>query len=223
MRYRRFVPRRQTLRTLATAGAWFFIVVSLAHVLWATGAQWSDPAGTSKLYHAVVNDYSYDPWGLTYTGVPGLVTVTVQLLVIAAAAAATVLPWPRTLRYRRIGHGVLCGWAALWAIDLLWLASVDHQFDTTAQAGLLWVLLGCTAARAVMGWSPRRIAGPPDAPSGDRGDPWAEPGPPNEINPLESPKFKAFVVATRHRTAAGLDRVGDFAHRQARRLSPTGR
>ena len=46
---------------------------------------------------------------------------------------------------------------------------------------------------------------------------------PDNGNPLDSPQFKAFVSATRDRTAAGLDRMGDFAHKQARRLSPTGR
>mgnify|MGYP001811943612 CR=1 FL=1 len=223
MRFRlpRFVPSRTSLRKFAVAGAWFFIVVSVGHVLWATGYKWSDPSGTYKLYHTVVGDHSYDAFGLTYAGIPGLVTATVQLLVISAAAAATVLPWPRRPRWRRIGHGILVGWAALWALNLLWLASVDHQLDTTAQAVLLCVLAGCTGYRALMGWSPGRSAEPPDVPTGDGS--LHEPDPHGNGNPLESPQFKAFVAATRHRTAVGLDRVGDFAHKQARRLSPTGR
>jgi hypothetical protein len=223
MQLRRFVPSRTSLRTFAIAGAWFFLVVSLGHVLWATGHKWSEPSGTYKLYHAVVGDHSYDAFGLTYTGIPGLLAVTAQLLVVGAAAAATVLPWPRRPRYRRLGHAVLCGWAALWAIDLVWLASVDHQLDTTAQAILVCVLAGCTGARALMGWSPRPSARPPDVPTRDGDGPPGEPAPRRHGHPLDAPQFKALVAATRHRTAAGLDRVGDFAHRQARRLSPTGR
>jgi hypothetical protein len=216
MQLRRFVPSRTSLRTFAVAGAWFFIVVSLGHVLWATGHKWSEPASTYKLYHAIVGDHSYDAWGLTYAGIPGLITVTAQLLVITAAAAATVLPWPRRLRYRRIAHGILVGWAALWALDLSWLASVDHQLDTTAQAVLLYVLAGCTGYRALMGWSPGRSAKPPDVRTCDGDGSLGEPEPQGNGSPLDSPQLKAFVSATRHRTAAGLDRVGDFAHRQAR-------
>lgn len=225
MRFRpgRFIPRRTSLRAFAVAGAWFFIIVSLGHVLWATGHKWSDPSGTYKLYHTVVGDHSYDAFGLTYTGIPGLVTATVQLLVISAAVAATVLPWPRRPRWRRIGHGILVGWAALWALNLIWLASVDHQLDSTAQAVLLCVLAGCTGYRALMGWSPGRSTKPPDAPICDDDGALGEPAPQGPGNPLDSPQFKAFVSATRHRTAAGLDRVGEFAHKQARRLSPTGR
>jgi hypothetical protein len=223
MRFLRFVPSRTSLRKFAVAGAWLFIVVSLGHVLWATGYKWSDPSGTYKLYHAVVGDRSYDAVGLTYSGIGGLTTATVQLLVISAAVAATVLPWPRRPRYRRIGHAVLVGWAVLWALNFIWLASVDHQIDTTAQAILLCVLVGCTGYRALVGWSPGRSTSPPDAPTLDGDGTLDESAPAGNGNPLDSPQFKAFVVATRHRTAAGLDRVGDFAHKQARRLSPTGR
>lgn len=219
---RRFVPSRKSLRTFAVAGAWFFIVVSLAHLLWAVGHKWSDPASTYKLYHTVVGDRSYDAWGLTYSGTLGLILVLSQALLVAAAAAASVLPWPRSLKLRRIGHGVLCAWAALWALDLVWLASIDHQLDSTAQATLLCLLLGCTGYRATMGWSPGRSTTPPKTPSLGDGDLDAElerePAPPR-LNPMDSPRIRAFVSASRHKTAAGLDRVGDFAHKQARRIA----
>jgi hypothetical protein len=199
----RFVPSRKSLRAFAISGAWFFIVVSLAHLLWAIGQKWSDPAGTFKLYHAIVDGRSYDAWGLTYTGTLGLLTVLGQTLVVAAALAASVLPWQRSLRYRRIGHGVLCGWAALWALNLIWLATVDLQPYSIAQATLLCLLLGCTGYRATTGWSPGRSTTPPKP----------------MVNPAESPRVKAFVSATRQRTAAGLSRVGDFAHKQAQRIA----
>ena len=209
---RRIVPSGKSLKTLAVAGAWFFIVVSLGHLVWAVGHKWSDPAGTFKLYHTILDGHSHDAWGLTYSGTLGLLTVMGQTLLVAAAAAASVLPWPRSLKLRRIGHGVLCGWAALWALNFIWLASVDHQLVSTAQATLLCLLLGCTGYRATMGWSPGRSTAPPDAPTMNDDDLDREP---------EPPRFMAFVSATRHKTAAGLDRVGDFAHKQAQRLAQT--
>jgi hypothetical protein len=237
---RRIVPSRKTLRTFAVAGAWFFIVVSLAHLFWAIGHKWSDPAGTTKLYHAVVDGRSYDAWGLTYRGTLGLLTVMGQALVIGAAATASVLPGQRSLKLRRIGHGVLCAWAALWALDLIWLASIDHSPATTAQATLLCLLVGCTGYRATMGWSPGRSTKPPKVPTlGDNGQdvrpaPPLGPEPPGpaarvaaglelvkKFDPSESPRLKALMSATRRRTAAGLDRVGDFAHKQAQRLAQT--
>ncbi len=152
----RFTPSRTTLSRFAVGCAWFFIVVSLAHLLWVIGTNWGDPAGTTKLYHAIVDGHSYDAWGLTYTNTSGLLLAIAQLLVVSAAAAASALPWQRTWRFRRIGHGVLCAWAGLWALNLLWLASVDTQLDSFAQATLLCLLAGCTGYRAVKGWSPGR-------------------------------------------------------------------
>ncbi|MHC5009122.1 MAG: hypothetical protein ACYTGF_17385 [Planctomycetota bacterium] len=211
--FRRFVPSRRSLRAFAVAGAWFFVVISLAHLVWVIGAKWGDPAGATKLYHAIVDGRSHDAWGLTYTDTFGLITAIFQFLVVTAAAAVTVLPWPRRLRFRRLGHGILCSWAALWAVNLLWLASIDHSPATIAQATLLCLLAGCTGYRATMGWSPGRSPTPPPAPTLDEDDSDKEPAPP--------PRFMAYVAAARSRTAAGLDRVGDFAHKQAQRLAQT--
>ena len=134
-----------------------------------------------------------------------------------------------------VGPGVLCAWAALWALDLVWLASIDHQLDSTAQAALLCLLLGCTGYRATMGWSPGRSTTPPDAAVGGMHSESAEGGrvvhgirthdyavratPPLRRQAVAS--VTEFVSATRHKTAAGLDRVGDFAHKQAQRLAQT--
>jgi hypothetical protein len=197
---RRFVPSRRTLSTFAVGGAWFFIIVSLAHLAWVIGEKWGDPAGVTRLYHTEVGQRSYDAWGLSYDGTLGLLLAMGQALVVAGAAGASTLPWRRTLRYRRIGHCVLFAWAALWALGLLRLAALDHHLDSIAQATLLCMLLGCTGYRASMGWSPGR--------SPARSAPLAA-----------SPRLRAFVSATRHKTAAGLDRVGDFAHKQARRIA----
>ncbi|MHC5005802.1 MAG: hypothetical protein ACYTGF_00405 [Planctomycetota bacterium] len=220
---RRIVPSRNSLKAFAVAGAWFFIVVSLGHLVWAAGHKWSDPAGTYKLYHTILDGHSYDAWGLTYSGTLGLLTVIGQALLVSAAAVASVLPWPRTMKLRRIGHGVLCGWAALWALNFMWLASVDHQLVSTAQATLLCLLLGCTGYRATMGWSPgRSTTFPPEAPTGGMHS--EDAGGTQESEPLHrqaATLLKASVSATRHKTAVGLDRVGDFAHKQAQRLAQT--
>jgi hypothetical protein len=224
---RRFVPSRRSLKSFAVAGAWFFIIVSLAHLVWVAGQKWGDPAGATKLYHAVVDGRSYNAWGLTYTGTLGLMLALGQLLLVAAAAGASVLPWPRTLKLRRIGHGVLCGWAALWAINLIWLASVDPQVDSTAQATLLCLLFGCTGYRAATGWSPGRSTTPRGTPTFDNDDADRSGGTHSEdaagvrVVRVIHTRFRPFVAATRQRTAAGLDRIGDFAHKQAQRLAQT--
>ncbi len=152
---REYMPSRQAVGSFATGAAWFFIVVSLAHLAWVFWALGDSPGGTAKLYHSVVNDQSYDGWALTYRGGFGLVLASVQALAVLAAAIASTLRSPRANRPRRLGHVVLCTWAGLWAANLLWLASVDHQLDSYAQAGLVILLAAATGVRAVRGWAPR--------------------------------------------------------------------
>lgn len=146
-------------------GAWFFIVVSLLHVLWAiTVMSGGDSLGTYSLYHTVVGDISYDAWALTYTGIVGLLIAIVQLLVVSSAAVTSILPFDRTVKARHAGHMVLCGWSALWALNLVRLALIDGELDSIAQSVLLSGLFVCTVWRAFSGWSPRRskpTAGPP--------------------------------------------------------------
>jgi len=147
----RFARSLAPLRTFVLAGAWFFIAFSVARLLWVVGAEWVDPSGTYKLLYTVVGDRSYDAVGLTYTGLGGLLSAMAQTALVAAAVLVTVPPLRRNARWRRIGHGVLCGWSALWALNLVWLTGLDgHLF---AQATLLCLLCGCTGYRAVTGWS----------------------------------------------------------------------
>ncbi len=143
------------VRRSAAVGAWFFVVVSLVQVLVAASVKWDDPGETFKLYHTVVDGRSYDAPGLTYTGVTGLVLAIVQAGLILAAALASTLPAGRFLAARRLGHAALLGWAGLWTADLLWVAGIDRELDSMAAAMLMSLLMGCTAARAVLGWSPR--------------------------------------------------------------------
>ena len=158
--------RRRVLGSFAIAGAWFFVAVSLLHLLGAVAVKVGDPGTTFKLYHAVVGDVSYDAVGLTYAGVFGLLLLLAQTFTVSGAAVASVLPQPRLRRWRRIGHGVLCGWAALWALNLSWLFTVDSGIDSFAQASLMWLLTGCTITRAALGWTPGRSMMTPDDSAG---------------------------------------------------------
>ncbi len=157
----RIAQRLEPARKLAICGAWFFIAVSLTHVLWVIAVKWGDPAGTFKLYHVG----SYNAFGLTYSGTLGLLTAIGQAGLVTAAAVASVLAGRRMLRYRRLGHVFLVGWSALWAADLILLAAIDHDWVTAAQAALLSALLCCTTGRAFMGWSPRCYQTKPQEPT----------------------------------------------------------
>ena len=154
--FHRIGSRLSSLRPFVLGGAWLFIVVSLVHLLWVVGNKWGDAGGTYKLYHTVVGGLSYDAWGLTYTGTAGLVQALAQLALVTAAAVVTVAPLNRRTKWRRLGHGVLTGWSALWAVNLIWLASVDGRLDSIAQAMLLCLLFGCTGYRVINGWAPPR-------------------------------------------------------------------
>jgi hypothetical protein len=134
-------------------GAWFFIVLSLVRVSWAITVMWDDPTSRIRLHYTVVGDVSYDAWGLTYTGIVGLLLAIVQLLVITIAAIASTLRSDRTLKARRVGHLVLCGWSALWALNLIGSVAINVQLNAIVEATLLSVLLGCTVFRASRGWS----------------------------------------------------------------------
>lgn len=223
---RRIVPSRAAVSQFATAGAWFFIVVSLLHLLWAVGAKWGDTAGTAKLYHTIVDGRSYDAPGLTYSGTFGLLLAMAQLALVSAAAVASKLTWGGTLRYRRIGHVVLCAWAGLWALDLIWLASIDHELQSFAQAALLCVLAGCTGYRAVRGWTPVRRNRPPIESAG--GDGMTGGTPPGNLEPPAVHRslthaMRSAVPALRRRVSSGLMRLSGFTRRQAERLAPSSR
>ena len=97
----------------------------------------------------------------------------VQLLVVSGAAVTSTLPFDRTVKARHTGHLVLCGWSALWALNLVRLALIDGELDSIAQSVLLSGLFVCTVWRASSGWSPRR-SDPTAKPPADEPF-WAEP------------------------------------------------
>jgi hypothetical protein len=195
-------------RVFLSAGAWFFIVLSFFMVMAAAAVKWEEPQGTYKLYHTVVDGHSRDAWGLTYTGVPGLLAAILEASVVASAALGSCLRAPRLLRLRRAAHLALLGWAVLWAWNLLWLTSIDHEVDSAAQAALMCVLLGCTGGRALLGWSPPRRDG-----RGRGGTARSGTSPPRPGSDLPSERLGAPVIDDRFDRVlrAGLE----FASRSA--------
>ncbi|MHC4948540.1 MAG: hypothetical protein ACYTG1_09790 [Planctomycetota bacterium] len=145
--------RSSRLHRPALAGAWLFVLISLAHLAWVMVIKTPDPAGTVKLYHTVVGDQSYDAWGLTYDGAAGLARAVGQALVVLAALAFTCPPLRGSDRLRRAGHVVLLVWSAWWAANVVWLAGLDHRPDSIVQAALLTAMFACTVHRAACGWS----------------------------------------------------------------------
>jgi hypothetical protein len=147
------MPRwTEPLPRLAVGGAWLFIVFSLAHLAWVVAAKWSDPSGVTALYQTTVGEETFRAWGLAYAGTFGLLLAFAEAAGVAAAVAMSLRARPKT---RRIGHLMLIGWSALWALNLIRLASLDLQLDTTSQAMVMTLFFGCTVCRAALSGAPR--------------------------------------------------------------------
>ncbi|NNF44615.1 MAG: hypothetical protein HKN62_16520 [Phycisphaerales bacterium] len=155
---RALTPLRRSVTALPAAarfGAWFFIVFSLAHLAWVLGVKIPEPSGLVTLYQTDVAGETHRAWGLAYGGIGGLLLAGGQATLVLLATLATLTKTPR---WRRRGHWVLLGWAALWMLGLARLAQLDHQVDSLAQATLATLLFGCTAFRA---FAPTRRRTPP--------------------------------------------------------------
>jgi hypothetical protein len=166
------------LHRFTIGAAWFFILVSLAHLAWVIGVKWSNPAGLVTLYQTSVGDEVYRAWGLAYAGMLGLLLALAQATAVIAATVLSVLPWRRG---RRIGHIALVIWSGWWAGNLFALAAVDHQIDSVLQASLLTLLFGCTIYRAR---SARRKTPPPAPRTEQVAD---DPPPDDDTDPLFLP------------------------------------
>lgn len=142
---------------LAVGGAWLFILFSLAHLAWVVGVKWGDPAGVTALYQTAVGEEVYRAWGLAYTGTFGVLLALAEAAAVVVAAVMTLRARPKT---RRIGHLVLITWSALWALNLIRLAGLDLQLDTTCQAMIMTLLFGCTVYRAALPAARRSAAAP---------------------------------------------------------------
>ncbi len=150
------------LHRFAIGGAWFFIVVSMLHLLYAISVKWNESAGVFKAYHTVVNDISYDAFGLTYAGTLGLLLALGQFGVVGVAALTGckgIVHIPilgRLNRFWGIGHLILISWAALWLGNFIWLASIDHAFDSYGQVFIMSILFICTSWRGLADWKQHR-------------------------------------------------------------------
>jgi hypothetical protein len=146
------MPRwTEPLPRLAVGGAWLFIVFSFAHLVWVVAAKWGDPAGVTTLYQTTVGEETFRAWGLAYAGTFGLLLALAEAAAVVAATAMTVRARSKT---RRIGHFMLIGWSAMWALNLIRLASLDLQLDTTCQAMAMTLFFGCTVYRAALAAAP---------------------------------------------------------------------
>ena len=141
---------------VASGAAWVFVLGSLFGLAWVIASLVRDPSDPAVIISTEVGGRVYTGWGLTYRGHFGAVIAAVQALGVAAAAVASSLPAARGTRPRRIGHAVLCAWAALWAFNFIRVASLDHLLLTRSLAVVLCLFAACTAYRAFSGWWPRR-------------------------------------------------------------------
>jgi len=139
--------RLDQARPYVLGAAWFFVAFSLVQLAWVVSTKWGDPAGLTSLYMATTTTgETIHPWGLGYEGMLGLLVACVQFSVVGTAAIMSVLP---TLRWRRLGHGVLIGWAGLWMLGLMKFAGADPAFDSFGAAALSSVLFASTVYRAL--------------------------------------------------------------------------
>src|SRR5262249_11433903 len=83
-----------------------------------------------------------------YHGAFGAILIWLETLAVAAAVVLSVL---KNQRLRRIGHGVLVGWAALWMLGAIRLSALDPGF-WTIQSVFMTGMFACTVYRAVRGW-----------------------------------------------------------------------
>lgn len=158
---------KSDLHKLAIGGAWLFAVCSLVPLLW-LGLE--PNTGSSRVFGAEVNGVVHTAWGLAYTGIPGTILLWIELLLVSAAIGATAAPAKFVpTRWRRAGHGVLVGWAALWSAGLVHLAGVNPGFFAV-QTLFVTALLGCTLYRAWLDWSPKDRND--DAPTSSLKDPF---------------------------------------------------
>ncbi len=152
----RLFARVRPFHKYLIGAAWFFVGFSLLNLVWVVGSKLGDAAGPTALYQTTVGDETYRAIGLSYSGVIGILWAMLQGGVVLAAAAATFLPWRITDKQRRIAHVVLCNWAGLWTLNLMWLTSLNPRIDSFAQTAIMGLLFGCTTYRAACGWSGRK-------------------------------------------------------------------
>jgi hypothetical protein len=142
---RDFLGLRRDSHKLLLGGAWLFSMGSLLPLLWLAG----ENGGVSRVFGAQADGVQHSVWGLTYSGVLGSILLWIQILGLLGANVASVLP---QTRWRRIGHAYLVGWAGLWALGALYLATVSPVF-WLLQSVFQFAFLGCVRYRAARWWN----------------------------------------------------------------------
>jgi len=146
------------LPRIALGGAWLFALGSLIPLLWLIAG-----GGNGSVFHGAASE-RVTPL-LTYAGWPGWLLLWAELLAVSGAIMLTAAPRLAPLKWQRIGHGVLLGWNALWALGAWRLGLLEPGF-WTFQALFLSALGACTAYRAARNWKP--AAKPADATAAQR-------------------------------------------------------
>ncbi len=144
----------KSIGTLASGAAWVFVLGTLFGLSWVIASLLNNPSHPAVMIGTDVDGKPYSGWGLTYRGTMGLVLAVVQGLVVAAAAVASALPAARATRARRIGHVVLCVWAALWTFNAFRVASLTPMLFTQGLSVLFSLFTACMVYRALAGWRP---------------------------------------------------------------------
>ena len=155
---------RQSLPHLpryAVIGAWFFAIVSAILLIWLM-LEGHGSDGSSQVFGVSINGVLHTVWGLSYTGFFGTVLLWLEFLALGVAIALTALPnnfkftrAEMTTRLRRAGLGYLTGWAGLWMLGTMYLASMSPGF-WIIQALFITTLFACTVYRTVRDWNGRR-------------------------------------------------------------------
>ncbi|MDY7107352.1 MAG: hypothetical protein SYC29_01830 [Planctomycetota bacterium] len=212
------------LPRLAVGGAWLFIVFSLAHLAWVVAVKWGDPAGVTTLYQTTVGEETFRAWGLAYAGTLGLLLALAEAAAVGAGVAMSLRARPKI---RRIGHLILIAWSALWALNLLRLASLDLQLDTTCQAMAMIAFFGCTVYRAALPEARRGAATPVEAraPAGkERVIVQQTSLTSRHVTSTSQVKEITRTVREKHRSPAALaSRLGAMTGRLGRAMKPAAR
>ncbi len=220
----------------AMAGAWFFAIASMIPLLWLM-FEGHNEGESSHVFGTTVGGVQHSIWGLTYSGTSGTILLCLEIIGLIAAIVMTalpkqmmVIPEQRLTQMRRIGHGYLTGWAGLWMLGTMHLASINPGF-WTLQSIFITAMFACTVYRAFRECFPRKSKSPQISPD-------VAP-PPKDLNELmdsdelpiahrsyfrddatalpdvlqEEMKDRATVVRVAGKSAAFMKRAKDLASR----------
>jgi hypothetical protein len=147
-------------RAFLVGSAWFFVAMSLFHIITALITLLPGGEGMSTLYAIEAHGETSRAWLMTYEGWGGVALALVQGALLVGAAVGT---FAQSGRMRRSAHGVLLLWAGVWLLNVVRQLGLSFDVGTLIQAALVLYLGAATAYRARLGWKtpshrPRRPA-----------------------------------------------------------------